>query len=78
MTQILILRCRLPQISDFLQRTFFRGFSKRGRMLWHKSNIKYVLACKRLSNDGVGVARGIVFQEIWPAGSWFQKPVTSF
>ena len=31
------------------------------------------LACKGLSNDDVGGARGTVFQEIDAAGSWFQN-----
>ena len=36
----------------------------------------YFLACKGLSNDDVGVARGTVFQEVRP-GAGFKKPAIS-
>ena len=45
----------------------------------HEEKYPHFLVCKGLlliSNDGVGVARGTVFQEIRP-GAGFKKPATS-
>ena len=38
---------------------------------YEKDLFKYFLVCEGLSNDGVEVAKGAVFQEIWP-GAGFQ------
>ena len=39
--------------------------------IFHEQNIfTYFLVCERLSNDDFGVARGAIFQEIWPGAGF--------
>ena len=53
-----------PQTSDFLSRCFMSARHEAGP---HKKSIyTYLVVCKGLSNDGVGVAKGAVRQETRP------------
>ena len=36
------------------------------KRLYDKTVVTHLLVCEGLSNDDFGVARGFLFQEIWP------------